>query len=80
MGDPSAVGVARRRLPWLLLCLAMFAAVLLSAVTGPVIPLSFRATGIDPAVASGPLITTLNDVLSLVIYFGVAGLLLRWTG
>ena len=34
--------------------------------------------GIDPAVASGPLITTLNDILSLVIYFGVAGLLLRW--
>lgn len=26
----------------------------------------------DPAVASGPLITTLNDVLSLIIYFGIA--------
>ena len=59
--------------------LAMFAAVLLSAGVGALIPLSFRATGIDPAVASGPLITTLNDILSLVIYFGVAGLLLRWT-
>ena len=58
---------------------AMFAAILLSAGIGAVIPLSFRATGIDPAVASGPLITTLNDILSLVIYFGVAGLLLRWT-
>lgn len=59
--------------------LAMFAAVVLSAVIGAVIPLSFRATGIDPAVASGPLITTLNDVLSLIIYFGVAEMLLRWT-
>ena len=59
--------------------LAMFAAVVLSAVIGAVIPLSFRATGIDPAVASGPMITTLNDVLSLIIYFGVAEMLLRWT-
>ena len=57
---------------------AMVAAVVLSAGIGAVIPLSFRAAGIDPAVATGPLITTLNDILSLVIYFGVAGLLLRW--
>ena len=57
---------------------AMVAAVVLSAGIGAVIPLSFRTAGIDPAVASGPLITTLNDILSLVIYFGVAGLLLRW--
>ncbi|MDS9146158.1 magnesium transporter, partial [Streptococcus pneumoniae] len=29
---------------------------------------------IDPAVASGPLITTINDILSLLIYFGLASL------
>jgi magnesium transporter len=58
--------------------IAMFAAVLLSAVLGAVIPLLFRLVGVDPAVASGPLITTVNDVLSLLIYFGVAALLLRW--
>ncbi|MCY7675273.1 magnesium transporter, partial [Bacillus safensis] len=27
---------------------------------------------VDPAIASGPLITTLNDILSLLIYFGIA--------
>jgi len=60
--------------------LAMLAAVVVSAVLGAVVPLVFRALRIDPAVASGPLITTLNDVLSLLIYFGIAAALLRlWT-
>ena len=60
--------------------LAMFAAVLLSAMLGAVVPLLFRACGIDPAVASGPLITTLNDVVSLLIYFGIAASLLHIAG
>lgn len=57
--------------------IAMFAAVVLSAVLGATIPILFRAFGIDPAVASGPLITTVNDILSLGIYFGVASALLQ---
>lgn len=60
--------------------LAMFAAVVVSAVLGAVVPLAFRALKIDPAVASGPLITTLNDVFSLLIYFGIAASLLRLWG
>ncbi len=52
--------------------LAMLSAVVLSAGLGALTPLLFRAVGIDPAVASGPLITTLNDVLSLLIYFSIA--------
>ncbi len=59
--------------------LAMLAAVVLSAALGALIPLLFRILGMDPAVASGPLITTLNDVLSLIIYFSTAVFLLsRW--
>jgi magnesium transporter len=50
----------------------MMSAVVLSAGLGALTPLLFRALGIDPAVASGPLITTLNDVLSLLIYFSIA--------
>ena len=53
----------------------MFAAVAMSASLGATVPLGFRALGIDPAVASGPLITTLNDVLSLSVYFGIAAAL-----
>lgn len=56
---------------------AMLSAVVFSALLGAVVPLAFRAVGVDPAVASGPLITTLNDTLSLVIYFSVATLLLN---
>lgn len=57
--------------------LAMFAAVVLSAALGALIPLFFRALNVDPAVASGPLITTLNDAIALLIYFGLAWALLE---
>ena len=50
----------------------MFAAVAMSACLGAMVPLGLRALAIDPAIASGPLITTLNDVLSLSVYFGIA--------
>ena len=55
---------------------AMGAAVVLAAVMGAVVPLVFRRIGVDPAVASGPLITTLNDGLSLLLYFGIAAFFL----
>ena len=55
---------------------AMFAAVVVAAVMRAAIPLFFRTTGIDPAIASGPLLTTLNDGLSLLIYFFTAAALL----
>ena len=61
--------------------LAMFSAVVLSACIGAIIPITFWKIGYDPAVASGPLITTLNDIVSLTIYFSLAVLLLeRFTG
>ena len=60
--------------------LAMLAAVVLSAGLGAIIPLLFRSLGIDPAIASGPLITTVNDALSLIIYFTIAAYLLRLWG
>ncbi len=59
--------------------LAMCSAVVFSACMGALIPLVFRSMGIDPAVASGPLITTLNDGISLGIYFLVArAMLVTW--
>ncbi|MDE0966446.1 MAG: magnesium transporter, partial [Candidatus Latescibacteria bacterium] len=104
------LGLARRRVPWLLVCLqgtllvgvmidvfqarldsvavlecwtgeivlgacvgvAMLAAILFSAALGLLVPLFFRSIGLDPAVASGLLITTLSDVFSLAIYFAIA--------
>ena len=60
--------------------IAMFSAIVLSAVLGASVPLAFQRFGIDPAVASGPLTTTLNDVLSLAIYFLLALALLGQAG
>ncbi len=56
--------------------LAMFSAIVFSAFLGALVPIIFRGMGVDPAVASGPLITTLNDSLSLGIYFTIASVLL----
>lgn len=56
--------------------LAMCAAMTVSGFMGTFIPLGFKKIGIDPAVASGPLITTINDLVAVVIYYGLAYLLL----
>lgn len=42
---------------------------------GSIVPIIMNKIHIDPAVASGPLITTLNDVIAMLIYFGLAYLL-----
>lgn len=56
--------------------IALSVSILLSSVTGTVIPLIFKKLKIDPAVASGPLITTINDLVAVVSYYGLAWLLL----
>ncbi|HLQ83925.1 MAG TPA: magnesium transporter [Pseudogracilibacillus sp.] len=43
-----------------------------STVIGSVVPALFDKVGIDPAVASGPFITTTNDTFALIIYFSLA--------
>lgn len=45
---------------------------IIGTLAGTIIPLVLYRFNVDPAVASGPLITTINDILSLLIYFGVA--------
>jgi magnesium transporter len=46
-----------------------------SATLGNILPIFFKKLGFDPAVASGPFVTTTTDILSIVIYFSVATLL-----
>ena len=55
---------------------SLFLVVVLAAVNGACIPLVFQKLGIDPAVASGPLVTTSNDITGILIYFGMAYLLI----
>ena len=54
--------------------LAMGVAILIANVAGAFIPLLMDKIGVDPAVASGPFISTLSDLTSVVIYFNIAGL------
>ena len=56
--------------------IAMLLAMTVSSLTGTVIPLLFKKVGIDPAVASGPLITTFNDLVAVVAYYGLAWFML----
>lgn len=50
-----------------------------SGFIGAAVPLVFRKFNIDPALATGPFVTTSNDVLSLFIYLGLVTLFLRMT-
>jgi len=55
---------------------AMTISMTVSGIIGTAVPMFFKKVGIDPAAASGPLITTLNDLLSAVTYYGLAALFL----
>ena len=55
---------------------SLFIAMLVSSFIGTIIPIFFHKIKVDPAVASGPLITTVNDLVAVVTYYGLAGLLL----
>jgi len=56
--------------------ISVFSALTLSAFLGSVIPIILNKMNIDPAVASGPLVTTINDVVALGLYFGLATVLI----
>lgn len=56
--------------------MALLVAMLVSSVVGTLIPMSFKKIGVDPAVASGPLITTVNDLVAVVTYYGLSWLFL----
>lgn len=55
---------------------ALLLAMTISSIVGTAVPMFFKKINVDPAVASGPLITTVNDLIGVVTYYGVAWLLL----
>ncbi len=56
--------------------LSMVLAMTVSGMTGTLVPMLFKKLKVDPAVASGPLITTINDLVAVVTYYGLAWWLL----
>ena len=56
--------------------ISLLLAMAISSTIGTLIPLFFKRIKVDPAVASGPLITTINDLVAVVTYYGLSGLFL----
>jgi magnesium transporter len=59
---------------------ALFSVILFASISGTWIPLTLNRFGIDPALATGPFITTTNDIIGLIIYFSVGHYFLRHLG
>ncbi|CAM3664491.1 magnesium transporter [Mesobacillus zeae] len=52
--------------------ISIFCTLIVATLAGSLVPLFMHKMKIDPAVASGPFITTINDIISILIYFGIA--------
>ncbi len=68
-GNP-AIGVV--------VCVAMTIAMTVACTMGALVPSFFRKVHIDPAIASGPFVTTANDITGILIYMGTATILLKY--
>lgn len=55
---------------------ALVVAMVISSFVGTSIPIFFKKVKVDPAVASGPLITTINDLVAVVTYYGIVWIML----
>jgi magnesium transporter len=58
--------------------IAMMSAMTFAAMFGALVPIIFDRLKIDPAVASGPFVTSSNDIFALIIYYAVSFLMLTY--
>ena len=56
----------------LVVCLTLISTILLSQLIGGILPVVAEKLHVDPAVMASPLITTIVDAVSLVVYFQLA--------
>lgn len=63
-----------------IVALSLVIIVVSSGFIGAAVPLALKRLDIDPAIATGPFVTTSNDILSLLIYLGLVTFFLRLTG
>ena len=57
---------------------SMFTTITIAALIGTLVPIFFNHYGFDPALSSGPIVTTIKDVTGLLIYFWIASLFLPY--
>ncbi len=57
------------------ICLTLILVIIVAKLLGAVLPIVAKKCGLDPAVMASPLVTTILDAVSLLIYFGIAAVL-----
>ena len=62
----------------LAISISLVAVIIVAGIVGTFIPLFLNKRGIDPAIATGPFITTSNDIFGILIYFMVAKTILQF--
>lgn len=60
----------------LAISISLIAVIIVAGIIGTFIPLFLNNRGIDPAIATGPFITTSNDIFGILIYFWIAKIIL----
>ena len=69
LGYPFMIGIT--------VSVALLTVIVIASLVGTFIPIILDKYGVDPALATGPFITTSNDIMGIVIYFSIARLILR---
>lgn len=77
-GLAAWLGFGANPLIGLVIGVSLCLSILFSTFLGTSLPVLFQKLNVDPAVASGPFITTINDSTALVIYMGIASFALRY--
>ena len=77
LGVVSYFGYAEPRLLGLVVGLSIFFSMVMAATVGSLVPLILKRFDVDAAIATGPVVTTLIDVLGVLVYLSVAKLLLQ---
>ena len=68
LDEPPIIGIV--------ICSALVSVIIIASLIGTFVPLLLDKFGIDPALATGPFITTSNDICGILIYFSIAKMIL----
>ena len=68
----------REPLLGIVVAIAMSASMTIAASMGAITPMVFNRLHIDPAIASGPFVTTSNDIIGIMVYMGTASLFIKY--
>jgi magnesium transporter len=68
IGKPFDVSLA--------IAISLLVVIIIAAIVGTFVPILLNKRGIDPAIATGPFITTTNDIFGILIFFYISKFIL----